>query len=144
MLVDNAGVLSEGQAITASAASTNALDFGENGTPIGWAGAVFGDLGLSGVKLMIQVTETFNNLGSLKCAIQMDNDPAFGSPTTIASSEAVPLADLKAGYRFRIPDSIAEGATERYYRLYFTVAGGTAPTTGKVFAAIVAGRPGAL
>ena len=143
MLVDNAGVLSEGQAITASAASTNALDFGENGTPIGWAGAVFGDLGLSGINLMIQVTEAFNNLTSLKVAIQMDNDPVFGSPSTIVSSEAVPLADLKAGYRFRIPDSIPEGATERYYRLFFTVAG-AAPTTGKVFAAIVAGRPGAL
>lgn len=143
MLVDNAGVLSEGQAITASAASTNALDFGENGTPIGWAGAVFGDLGLSGIKLMAQVTEQFNNLTSLKCAIQMDNDPAFGSPTVIASSEPVLLAELKAGYRFRIPDSIPEGATERYYRLYYTVAG-AAPTTGKVFAAIVAGRPGAL
>lgn len=143
MLVDNAGVLSEGQAITVAAPSTNALDFGENGTPIGWAGAVFGDLGLSGIKLLAQVTEQFNNLTSLKCAVQMDNDPAFGSPTTIASSEPVPLAELKAGYRFRLPDSIPEGATERYYRLYYTPAG-TAPTTGKVFAAIVAGRPGAL
>lgn len=143
MLVDNAGVLSEGQAITASAASTNALDFGENGTPIGWAGAVFGDLGLSGIKLMAQVTEQFNNLTSLKCEIQMDNDPAFGSPTIIASSEPVLLAELKAGYRFRIPDSIPEGATERFYRLYYRLVG-TAPTTGKIFAAIVAGRPGAL
>ena len=143
MLVDNAGVLSEGQAITVAAPSTNALDFGENGTPIGWAGAVFGDLGLSGIKLLVQVTEQFNNLTSLKCAIQMDNDPAFGSPTVIASSEPVLLAELKAGYRFRIPDSIPEGATERHYRLFYTVVG-TAPTTGKVFAAIVAGRPGAL
>lgn len=143
MLVDNEGVFSEGQAIVATAASTNLIDFGENGTPVGWAGKVFGDLGLSGIKLMAQVTEVFNNLTSLKCSVQMDDNEAFATPTTIASSEDVLLADLKAGYRFRIPDAIPEGATERFYRLYYTVAG-IAPTTGKIFAAIVAGRPGAL
>lgn len=140
MLFDENGVMSEFQAITASAESTNKIDFGENGTPIGWAGKVFGDLGNSGIKLLVQVTEAFNNLTSLKVSVQMDDNEAFASPTTIASSEAVPLATLKPGYHFKVPDAIPEGATERYYRLYYTVAG-TAPTTGKVFGGIVAGRP---
>jgi hypothetical protein len=71
--------------------------------------------------------------------VQMDTTSAFGSPTTIATSETAALASLKAGYKFRIPAEIPEGATERYIRLYYDITG-TAPTTGKVFAGVVAAR----
>lgn len=138
MLFDN-NLFSDHQAITVDVASTNSLDFGANGTPVGNLGALVGDLGNSGIEIVAQVTEVFNNLTSLKVSIQMDNDSAFGSPVTLASSEAVLLADLKAGYRFRVPCDIPGGATERYVRLYYDVTG-TAPTTGKIYAGIVAAR----
>lgn len=143
MLFDNEGLFSEDQAITANAASTNIIDTGELGTPIGNAGALVADLGLSCIEVMVQVTEDFTKLTSMVVQVQMDTTSAFGSPTTIATSETVVLADLKAGYRFRIPFSIPEGATERYIRLYYDITG-TAPDAGKVFAGIVAARAMAL
>jgi hypothetical protein len=142
-LFDNEGLFSEDQAITADAASTNIIDTGEMGTPIGNKGALVEDLGLSDIEILVQVTEDFNNLTSMAVQVQMDTTSAFGSATTIATSETAALADLKAGYRFRIPCEIPEGATERYIRLNYDITG-TAPTTGKVFAGIVAARPMAV
>lgn len=142
-LFDNDGIFSDGQAITAGAASTNVLDTGTLGTPVGNAGALVEDLGNSGVEILVQVTEDFNNLTSMVVEVQMDTTAAFGSPTTIATSETALLADLKAGYRFRVPCDIPEGATEEFIRLYYDITG-TAPSTGKVFAGVVAARPMAV
>lgn len=142
-LFDESGIFSDNQAITADAASTNVIDTGAMGTPVGNAGALVEDLGLSEIEILVQVTEDFNNLTSLAVQVQMDTADTFGSPTTIATSETALLADLKAGYRFRVPCAIPEGATERYFRLFYDVTG-TAPTTGKVFAGVVAARPAAI
>lgn len=142
-LFDEAGLFSEDQAITATAASTNTIDFGVPETPIGNVGPVSGDLGLSDIEFLVQVTEAFVGLTSLVVAVQMDDNLAFASPVVLAASQPVLLADLKVGYKFRVPAQIPEGATERYIRLNYTVAGGPA-TAGKVFAGIVASRPGAL
>ncbi|MBK59427.1 MAG: hypothetical protein CML01_11565 [Pseudomonas sp.] len=125
MLFDAKLLLSNQQAITATAPSTDVIDTGSEK-----------DVGKGGcVPLVIQVTEDFNTLTSLSVAIQTDSDSAFGSPKTLATVTIV-LADLKAGYITPVI-TLPQGC-ERYIRLNYTVAG-TAPTTGKVTAGIVAG-----
>ena len=140
MILDNTLVLSDSQAITADAGSTNIIDLGAAGTPYGHAAGVRRDIGIANeIPLSITVTEAFNNLTSLTILLQVDDDVAFGSPTTIAQSAAIPLASLTAGYKFTWPSELPEGTAERYLRLYYDVTG-TAPTTGKITAAIVAAR----
>lgn len=142
-LFDAAGLFSENQAITATAASTNSVDFGANGTSPGNLGPYVGDLGNSDIQILAQVTQTFATLTSLTVSVQMDDNSAFSSPTTITASQAVPVASLVAGYKFRVPFKIPEGATERHIRLNYTVAGSNA-TAGTIYAGIVASRPGAV
>lgn len=125
MLLDAKLTLSLAQAIVATAASTDVIDFGHDK-----------DAGKAGdVPLAVQVVEGFNNLTSLAIAIQTDDNSAFGSPKTLATV-TVSAADLVAGYQLPII-TLPQGC-QRYLRLNYTVTG-TAPTTGKVTAAIVAG-----
>lgn len=125
MLLDKKLLMSQAQAITATAASTDIIDRGDTK-----------DVGKAGdIPLLIQVVETFNNLTSLAVAIQTDSDSGFGTAKTLATV-TVPLADLKAGYQ--LPVITLPQKTQRYLRLNYTVTG-TAPTTGKVTSGIVAG-----
>ncbi len=139
-LFDEGGLFSENQAITVSAASTNSIDTHAMGTVNGAVGALVFDLGASEIEILCQVTTAFATLTSLKVSVQMDDNSSFSSATTISSSEAVVAASLVAGYKFRIPVTIPDGATERYIRLYYTVAGSDG-TAGAVFAAVVAAAP---
>ncbi|TDX30761.1 hypothetical protein DFO67_10416 [Modicisalibacter xianhensis] len=128
MIFDSTVLFSDGQAITATANSTNVVDLG-----------VSRDIGKGvPVPLLIQVTEDFNNLVDLTVTVQTDTDEAFGAPTTLATSGAIPLADLVAGYQF--PLQYMPTGTERYVRVTYTVSGATAPTQGKVTAGVVAGH----
>ena len=140
MIVDDTLVLSDSQAITATAASTNIIDLAAAGTPYGHTNAVRRDIGIgTDIPIAVIVTEAFNNLTSLSVAIQVDDDPAFGSPKTVATGPAVPLADLAVGRQLPFPAAIPEGVDERFMRFNYTVVG-AAPTTGKLFAGPVAGR----
>lgn len=140
MILDNTLIFSDAQAITADAASTNIIDLGAAGTPYGHASAVRRDIGIgTEIPIIVQVVESFNTLTSLTISLQVDDDVAFGSPTTIATAPTVVLASLVAGYRFTWPSELPEGTNERYLRLYYDVIG-TNPSTGKITAAIVAGR----
>lgn len=140
MILDQTLVLSDSQAITADAGSTNIIDLGAAGTPYGHAAAVRRDIGIgTEIPISITVVEAFNNLTSMTVSLQVDDDAAFGSPTTIATSPSIVLASLVAGYKFVWPSELPEGTAERYLRLYYDITG-TAPTTGKITAAIVAGR----
>lgn len=131
MIFDQQTLLSDQQAVTASAASTNVIDLG----PI--ASGVARDIGKGQpIPLRIQVTEAFNNLTSLAFALQVDDNEAFASPKTVWTTTVV-LADLKAG-KVIIPEYVARGTDERYMRLYYTVTG-TAPGTGKITAGVVLG-----
>lgn len=127
---------SPGQAITASAASTNYVDLGALGTIPGLSTTPVRDLGKGNrIPILIQVTEAFATLTSLTVGIQTDDNSAFSSAATILSSPAIPVASLVVGYQFTI-DLIPPKTNERYLQLYFTVAGSNA-TTGKVFATAV-------
>ena len=83
MQLDAKLLMSDKQAITATAASTDIIDRGDT-KYVGKA---------VDIPLLVQVTENFNNLTSLAIAIQTDSDSGFGTAKTLATV-TVPLADL--------------------------------------------------
>lgn len=129
-------VFSDDQAITVTAASTNLIDFGAPGTVLNAPTAIERDIAKgTPVPILIQVTESFATLTSLSVAIQTDDDVAFGSATTVITTNAVPVASLVEGFKFPLV-YLPLGITERYMRLNYTVVGASA-TAGAVTAAIV-------
>lgn len=139
MIIDQTNVYSDSQAITATAASTNIIDVGAAGTAFGHAAAVARDIGkATEIPLYLAVTEAFNNLTSLKVSFQTDDSTGFGSAITVGERTYL-LAELTLGARLPFPAEIPEGTTGRYTRINYTVAG-TAPSTGKIFAGVVAAR----
>lgn len=138
MIFDKQSLFSAAQAVTASAASTNAIDLGAHGAAYGHASALPRDWGKGKkVPLLIQVVETFATLTSLTVSVQVDDNAAFSSPKTVATSIAIPAADLKAGKQVEL-DCVPRGTDERYIRLYYTVAGDAA-TAGKITAGVTPG-----
>ncbi|RKX24208.1 MAG: hypothetical protein DRP45_08715 [Candidatus Zixiibacteriota bacterium] len=127
MIFSNEAIFSDDQAITADAASTNIIDMG-----------VAADLG-KGVPMpiLVQVTEAFNNLTSLKVTLQVDDNASFSSAKDVQSATMV-LADLTQGAQFPF-NYVPQGTDERYWRLNYDVTG-TAPTTGKVVAGLTMGN----
>lgn len=125
MLLDAKLLMSNQQAIIATAASTDVIDRGDDK-----------DVGKDGsIPLLIQVTESFNNLTSLTIDVQTDSDSGLSSPKSLYTVTVL-LADLVAGYQ--TPVITLPQKTERYIGIIYTVTG-TAPTTGKVTAGVVAG-----
>ena len=125
MLFDAKLLLSNAQAITASAASTDIIDRGDSK-----------DVGRAGdIPLVIQVVESFNTLTSLTIDLQTDDSSGFGAARSLYQI-VVPLADLKLGYQ--TPVITLPQKTKRYLRVNYTVTG-TAPTAGKITAGVVAG-----
>lgn len=136
-IMDRSALFSDGQAVTATAASTNVVDLG----PI--ASGVTRDIGLgTAIPLSIAVTQSFNNLTSLTISVETDDNAAFSSATTVFTSPAYTLAQVASGAKYLLPDAIPAGTNERYVRLKYTVAG-TAPTLGKITAGVSAGRQSA-
>lgn len=136
MIFDRTLLFSNAQAITATAASTDSIDLGATGTVMFAASALSRDIGRgSSVPLLIQVVESFNTLTSLTVAVQCDDNSGFSTPKNVLEV-TLPLASLVAGRTFPII-AIPPGVNERYMRINYTVTG-TAPTTGKVTAGIVA------
>lgn len=137
MIFDNTLLLSDQQAITADAASTNTIDLLATGSPFGGS-PINKDVGRSvHVPLAILVTEAFNNLTSLQ--VQVQTSPDNATWTTIESGTQIPLSVLTSGHQVRVIDSLPEGTNARYVRLFYDVTG-TAPSTGKITAGIVAAR----
>ncbi|MEG3641091.1 Bbp16 family capsid cement protein [Magnetococcus sp. PR-3] len=120
-------LFSEDQAVTTSGASDNHL----NHTHLG-------DLGHgTPVPLSVQVTEDFTGCTSVQVEVQADDNSSFSSPTTLASSGAVAVAELLAGYRFPL-NVMPSGSGQQYLRLYYTVVG--TATAGKLTAGITGGN----
>ncbi|WP_051560472.1 Bbp16 family capsid cement protein [Marinobacterium jannaschii] len=116
MLIDINTMFSDGQAVTATAASTKSLNLGED---IG-----HGNL----MALVIAVSEVFAGLTSLQVVIQHSDDDSTWED--VLTTAAVPVADLVAGYRFML-DKIPYN-TKPYVRLRYVVAG--TGTGGKISA----------
>lgn len=125
-----------GQAVTATAISTNVIDTRAGNSS---GGPTLADLGTTGtpVYLVVQVGQAFNNLTSLTVTLESDSTANLATSATVHfSSGAIALAALTANTTLlRIP--LPVGANyERYLGVRYTVAG-TAPTTGTVFAHLV-------
>lgn len=120
MLIDQELVFSDGQAITADAASTNVIDLMAAGRAPG------NDLGV-----FAQITETFTNLTSLEFQVQSCAAEGFGSNVKTHQKVSVTLASgkLAAGQKIDL-GKLLEG-TLQYVRIYYDVTG-TAPDAGKV------------
>lgn len=128
MIRDANLILSDQQAITASAASTNIIDLGTDR-----------DLGVSDIDVFVKVDEAFTASGSATLVIELetDSDPAFGSPNVLYATAAIGKASLVAGYqpfKIKLPQ-----VTERYLRGDYTVATGPM-TAGKLTLCLVTGR----
>ena len=121
MLLDAQNLFSDAQAITSGTIySTNTVRFGKND--------------VSFVPVIIQVVDDFTALTSLKVKIQTSDTAEFTSSSDLAESTLL-LADLKAGKKF--PISYLPKGNKGYIRLAYTV-DGTAETTGKITAGVVA------
>ncbi|NTZ90462.1 Bbp16 family capsid cement protein [Agrobacterium tumefaciens] len=139
MIFDAQNLFSDAQVITASAPSTNVIDFGASGKPVGAAANIRKDLGRgSKVSLRVQMIEAALAAGAatLTVELQTDDNEAFSSPKTVWTSGAIGKASLVAGYVFPI-DYLPRGTDERYARLNYTVATGPL-TAGKITAGVVA------
>lgn len=145
MIFDRTALLSDAQAITTTAASTNVIDLGPPSTAPRHAASLRRNLGIGAcIPFLIQVVETFTaaGAGTLTVALQTDDNEAFSSPTTVWTSPAIALADLVAGQNLGVVNYIPKGIndkgiTERYFRLNYTVATGPM-TAGKITAGVVA------
>lgn len=140
MILDRQTMFSDQQAITATAVSTNVYDFGATGTVVGQSAALSYDHGSGGyIPLLIQVTEAFATLTSLTVTVETDDNEAFSSATIIATTQAIPVATLVAGYVFQLT-AIPIRSAERFIRLRYTV-GGSNATAGKITAAVPGAHP---
>lgn len=134
MIMDTSVTLSDSQAITSSAASTNIIDLGA----AGWWGAA----GASHpIPLMLQVNEAFTASGSATLTIAIRSTTAADTSTNLKThyvSDAIgkaaltTTANLNDLFRAFIPTN-----TQRYLHLYYTVATGPM-TAGKITAKVVA------
>lgn len=121
MMLDKETTLSEEQAITASAISTDVYDLG----------ASLGNLG-AGQPLMFEslVTADFATLTSLTIeVVAADNAALTTNPVVVESSGAVLAADLVSGYRFAGTINLHE--KKQFIGFRYTV-GGADATTGAV------------
>jgi hypothetical protein len=123
MIFDKENMFCEGQAITATAASDNVIDMGQDNTGRG-----------ERVELFIQAVEGFAATGeaTLTVALQ-DCDTEGGSFADLQSTSAIPKADLEAGYRVKLS---LPAEHRRFLRLNFTVATGPF-TSGMITAGLV-------
>jgi len=131
MLIDNALLFSDSQAITATAASTNIIDTaplfsGNTGRRVGDGKRMF---------IWVMVEVAFTDSGSdttLAVTIETDDNTSMSSPTTIATLTTF-AALTAAGTKFFAPIPLAN--YERYIGLRYTVANGNL-TTGTISAGL--------
>lgn len=128
-------MFSNAQAITVTAVSTDVLDLGSPSLNPKTGLALPVDHGASDANpVVVKVTTTFAGLTSLAVQLQGSNDNS--TFTTIATTEAIPVARLGAGYEFGF-NSLPRQTKYRYLRLNYVVTG--TATAGTVTAGINTG-----
>ena len=128
MILDKQLIFSNGQALTATADSTNVIDLGQTRANEGEPTEIL---------LQVDTALTSGGASTLVVSLVTDDNEAFSSATTLLSTPAIPKATLVRGYQFSIgylPPNV-----ERYVKLVYTV--GTADfTAGNINAALVLAR----
>ena len=117
MIIDKETLVSDAQAITADAQSTDLYD----------SGSVKPARGKS-LEVLCQVVEAFDNLTNLKITLQSSADAAFTTPVNHQSRTPL-LADLTLGKDIDL-GGVPNDAL-RFLRLDYDVTG-SAPTVGKI------------
>jgi len=123
-MLDKTLELSTEQAVTASAASTNAAQFNGGDTP-------------RRLFVVLQVNADFATCTSVTPSVQTDDASNFSSAETVMTLPTYPVASLTAGMTAVVPLPLG---LKKYVRMYYTVAGSNA-TTGKI-SAYITDNPG--
>lgn len=126
MITSKQQTFSDGQVVTADAASTNVIDLGAPGTVLGAPAAMVRNIGKGRpVPLYVQLdADASGTTPTLDVRLEVDNDVNFGSAKVVARSEQI--AGGAAGDRVSLY-AVGERADERYMRLFYDV-GGTTPS----------------
>lgn len=128
MILDYLNLFSQAQAVTASAASTDIIDLG----PLSGGNDVR-DIGPGyPIEFMAHVATTATAAGdaTVTISLQTSKTSDFASATTLLQTGAIPVASLKAGYKYV---AVVPHGTQRYLRVNYTV--GTGPLTAGAFTA---------
>jgi hypothetical protein len=126
MFIDKNLQVSNEQAVTASAASTDVIDFGQT-TP---------DIGMDDRSNMVITTdEAATASGSATVTFSVQDSADNSTFADVAVTAAIAKATLVAGYQHVIP---MPTKLRRYCRVYYTVATGPL-TAGKFSAQVVTG-----
>lgn len=126
MFIDKNLQVSNEQAVTASAASTDVIDFGQANPDVGMT-----DL----CRMVITTDEAAAAAGAATVTFSVQDSADNSTFADVAVTVAIPKATLVAGYQHVIP---MPTKLRRYCRVYYTV--GTGPlTAGKFSAQVVAG-----
>ena len=111
MILDKQNLFSDDQAVTVTADSTNVIDLGIAGMGKG-----------EPVRLLAQVTETFDGGTSLQASLVTSDSSTFSGATTLVETAAIAEASLRAGYEFGLGGFMPE-EIKRYNKLVYTVVG---------------------
>lgn len=132
-------LLSDDQAVTATAISENVIDLGTAATPYGGAAALNQDIGKGApVPFLAQVTEDFATLTSLTISLETADNAALSSGAVKLAEQTIAAADLVAGKQVAL-QFLPNGVNKQYLGLRYTVAGSNA-TAGKITAGITMGN----
>jgi hypothetical protein len=126
MIIDRLLQVSDDQAVTATAVSTDVIDFGQANPNSGMSDRL---------SLVVTVGEAAAAAGDATVTVQLQDSADNSNFSTIAATSALPKAALGAGAQVVLP---MPPVHRRYVRVNYVV--GTGPlTAGKFSAQIVAG-----
>jgi hypothetical protein len=142
MIEDALNMISDAQNLAQAAGtylSDNSIDLGATGTvPGNLVGPLIDDVGRAvNLELLVQVIQTFTSGGAATLTVNVvtaDNGALTTNLTVVATSGAIALAKLIAGYQ--IPVLLPAGITQEFIGLQFVI-GTAAMTAGKVTATLL-------
>jgi len=123
MILDNSLVMSDAQAVTAAARSTNVIDTAKS-VPTAGVGAGYP------IKVLFKIDEAFATAATVRIQLQTDGDVAFGSAATLYDSGTVSVAALPLNKTIEVV--LPSTGVERYLSAYYTP--NTEASAGKISA----------